>query len=232
MTLCFVAMLAVHVAGGTIALLAGPVAMLAPKGRTLHRNAGRAYALAMGCTALSALCLALATGDRLLLVIAVFSFFLVFNGWRALGQKRLHQRLGARWFDWLLSALTLLFSTALLWSGLRQGDVVALFFGAGGSVLAAREMRLLSGRIPSGGWLLRHLVDMGGAYIATVTAFAVVTLTFLLRPAAFIVPTLVGTPVIVRVAARMALASRDFPGAAPQKAGAPPRAAIPAGQDS
>ncbi len=222
MTLCFMAMLAVHVTGGTVALLAGPVAMLAPKGRTLHRSAGLAYALAMGCTALSALCLALATANRLLLVIAVFSFFLVFNGWRALGQKRLHQRLGARWFDWLLSALTLLFSAALLLAGLREGDVVALFFGAGGSALAAREMRLLSGRIAPGGWLLRHLVDMGGAYIATVTAFAVVTLTFLPPPVAFIVPTLVGTPIIARVAARVALASRGVPDRALREAGAPP----------
>lgn len=95
--------------------------------------------------------------------IAVFSFFLVFTGWRAPHQKRLHDRQGARWFDWLVVSCTLLFSA----------------------------------------WLLRHLVGMSGAYIATVSAFAAVTLTFLPKPVSFIAPMLLGTPVIIWVATRL-----------------------------
>ena len=211
--LAFNLMLAVHVAGGTLALLAGPVAMAARKGRALHRMSGRAYAIAMAGTAASALVLAVATRDLLLLVIAVFSFFLVFNGWRALSQRRLHEGQGARWFDWLVSGLTLAFSAGLLADGLAgDGDVTTLFFGAGGSFLAIRELRVLTGRISPGGWLVRHVTGMSAAYIATVSAFAVVTLTFLPRPVAFIAPTLIGTPMIAWVVTRLIAASRrDVP---------------------
>ena len=211
-SMAFAAVLALHMAGGAAALLAGPVAMLARKGRRLHRLSGRSYAAAMAITAAPALCLALATGNALLLVIAVFSFFLVFTGWRALGQKRLHEGgHGARWFDWLVAVLTLAFSAGLFAVGWGAGrDVTALFFGIGGSVLALNEMRQLAGRgVRPGDWLVRHMVGMSAAYIATVSAFAVVTLTALPRPVAFIGPTLVGAPLTAWLATRLTVALRQ-----------------------
>ena len=213
LALAFNLMLAVHVAGGALALAAGPVAMAAPKGRALHRASGRAYAVAMAGAAVSAVPLAVATRNRLLLVIAVFSFFLVFNGWRALSLRRLHEGQGARWFDWLVSGLTLAFSGGLLADGVAgEGDVTTLFFGAGGSFLALGQMRVLGGRMLPGAWLVRHVIGMSAAYIATVSAFAVVTLTFLPRPVAFIAPTLLGTPMIAWVVTRLIAASRrDVP---------------------
>lgn len=201
--------LVLHGAGGATALVAGPVAMLARKGRRLHRLSGRCYGGAMALAAVSALCLALATGNVLLLTIAVFSAFLVFSGWRALQQRRLHERgHGARWFDWLAAALTLAFSAGLFIVGWISGrDVTELFFGASGSVLALRGMLQLTGRgVRSGDWLVRHMVGMSAAYIATVSAFAVVTLTMLPRPVAFIGPTLIGTPLIAWLAARLTAA--------------------------
>ncbi len=207
----FDAVLALHVAGGAVALLAGPAAMLTRKGRRLHRLSGRCYAVAMLVTAASALWLALATRNVLLLVIAVFSFFLVFTGWRALAQKRLHESgQGAHWFDWLVSALTLGFSVGLFVTGWIAGrDVTELFFGSGGSILALREMLQLTGRgVRPGDWLVRHMIGMSGAYIATVSAFAVVTLTVLPRPVAFIAPTLIGTPLIAWLATRLTVALR------------------------
>lgn len=211
-SMVFDAVLALHAAGGAVALFAGPVAMLARKGRHLHRLSGRSYAAAMALTAASALCLALATGNVLLLTIAVFSFFLVFTGWRALGQKHLHKGgHGARWFDWLVAVFTLAFSAGLFVTGWGAGrDVTELFFGVGGSILALRAMRQLTGRgVRSGDWLVRHMVGMSAAYIATVSAFAVVTITALPRPVAFIGPTLIGTPLIIWLAARLTVALRQ-----------------------
>ena len=67
---------------------------------------------------------------------------------------------------------------------------------------------------PGGGvrprdWLVRHMIGMSGAYIATVSAFAVVTLTALPRPVAFIGPTLIGTPLIALLATRLTVALRQ-----------------------
>lgn len=196
----FVGILVLHVAGGILALVAGPVAMLAQKGRALHRQAGRCFAGAMVVTAASAFTLAIVTRNLLLLVIAVFSFFLVFTGWRALDQRLLHLGgRGARWFDWLVASLTLAFSAGLFVAGLAAGgEVTQLFFGVGGSYLALRVMRQLTGRgVRPGDWVVRHLVGMSAAYIATISAFAVVSLTALPRPVAFIAPTLIGTPLII-----------------------------------
>ena len=212
--LMFGMLLALHVGGGAVALAAGPVAMLARKGRLLHRSAGRTYAVAMMATAVSALGLAVATRNLLLLVIAVFSFFLVFTGWRAPRQRLLHLGEGARWFDWMVVGLTLAFSAGLLGGGLLGsglvgwgGDATPVFFGVGGGVLAVREMRQLAGRLQPGAWVVRHMIGMSGAYIATVSAFAVVSLT-LPRPVAFIAPTLIGSPIIGWVATRLTLALR------------------------
>ena len=210
----FEAVLVLHVAGGTRALAAGPAAMLLRKGGQPHRLSGRVYAGAMTATAFSALVLAIATRNALLLMIAVFSQFLVFTGWRALRQRRLHEGgHGARWFDWLAAVLTLAFSVGLFaaaWSGDR--DVTELFFGVGGSVLAVRGMLQLTGRgVRNGDWPVRHMVGMSAAYLATVNAFAVVTLTMLPRPVAFIGPTLIGTPLIAWITTRLTLSLRQKP---------------------
>ena len=94
-------------------------------------------------------------------------------------------------------------------------DVTELFFGVGGSVLALRRMRQLTGRgVRPGDWLVRHMVGMSAAYIATVSAFVVVTVTALPRPVAFIALTLIGTPLIAWMATRLtvALRQRQTPG--------------------
>ena len=55
------------------------------------------------------------------------------------------------------------------------------------------------------------MIGMSAAYIATVSAFAVVTLTMLPRPVAFIGPTLIGTPLIAWMATRLTLSLRGKP---------------------
>ena len=91
----FYGLLWLHATAGGIALLGGPVAMLVRKGGPVHRRAGRVYAVAMVTTAVSAVLLAVLTRNRLLLTVGVFSFFLVFKGWRAPALRRGP----ARWFD-------------------------------------------------------------------------------------------------------------------------------------
>jgi hypothetical protein len=92
------------------------------------------------------------------------------------------------------------FSAWLLWHGVQSADVTGLFFGVGGAVLVWRQWVQL--RDPAVDWLRVHLVMMGAAYTATATAFLVVNLTFVPRPVAFIVPSLLGTLAISWAAAR------------------------------
>jgi uncharacterized membrane protein len=197
--LLFDILLGFHVAGGAVALLAGPLPMLARKGGRLHRRAGDVYAGAMIVTAASALVLAAVTANALLLMFAVFAFFLVFGGVRAIGFRR--GRRPSR-VDDAVVVLTAVFSLGLFARGVWTADITSLFFGVLGSLLALREWRRL--RDPGTDWLVAHLTSMGAAYIATATAFLAVNLAFLPQALVFVGPTLLGLPLLFRAASRHA----------------------------
>ena len=65
-------LLSIHIAGGTVALLSGPVPMLSHKGGWLHRRAGDVFAIAMLLAAVAGFMLALVKWNVLLMVIGVF----------------------------------------------------------------------------------------------------------------------------------------------------------------
>lgn len=192
-------LLGLHVLGGGVALLAGPVPMLARKGGRLHRRAGLVFGVAMGCSALSAFVLALMVQSYLLLTIAVLTAFLIFCGMRAASFRR-----GGRpaRTDALACLSMAGFGIWLLWRSASALDVTGLFFGVGSLVLAGRQWKLQHAARPD--WLLAHIAGMGGAYVATVTAFLVVNVGFLPRPVTFIVPTIAGTLLITWASIRYA----------------------------
>ena len=197
-------LLAIHVAGGFIALVSGPVAMAARKGGRVHKRFGGAYAIAMLVAGMVALPLSVMTHNVLLLVIAVLTLFLVGNGISAIRRRR--EKRASRLSDALLPAACVVFSAGLLLFSLplmgQKLFVTGLFFGAGGMFLAGRA--LLALRDPATDWLLQHITGMMGAYIATATAFLVVNLTFLPQALVFIGPTVVGVPFIIRMSIRYA----------------------------
>ncbi len=195
----FQVLLGIHVAGGGVALLTGPVSMLTRKGSPLHRRAGQVFASALGLASVSAFVLAVLVRDRLLLTIAVLTGFLIVSGVRAARFRR-----GARpgWMDDTACLLLGCFGAWLLWRSASPADATGLFFGAGGLVLAARQWLLLHAARPD--WLLAHIAGMGGAYVATATAFMVVNLGFLPKPVVFIVPTVIGTALITWASVRHA----------------------------
>lgn len=184
----FQILLGLHVLGGSVALLVGPIPMLARKGGSLHRKAGLVFCIALGCGSVSAFVLAIAVHNDLLLTIAVLTAFLILSGMRAVRFKR-----GANpsWMDEVAHLSLACFGGWLLWRSVSPLDVTGLFFGVGSLALAGRQWQLQHTSRPD--WLLAHIAGMGGAYLATVTAFLVVNFSFLPKPITFIVPTVIGT---------------------------------------
>lgn len=195
--------LVVHVAAGLLALVAGLIALGTTKGGRRHRQAGRAYVLAMSVVVVTALPLALVDGNYFLLTIAVFSGYLVHNGYRVLSRKRPTPGDAAP-LDWIAHltmtgvgvAMVALGSRSLL-GGDRLG-VALVVFGAIGLSLAVREIAAVY-RPPDASrtWFYRHIVFMGGGYIATVTAAVTVNLGMLPPVVRWVGPTAIGTPAIV-----------------------------------
>ncbi len=192
--------LAAHVAAGSVALAAALIALLAVKGGAGHVRAGRVYAAAMAAVAVTALPLAVLGSDLLLSLIAVFSFYLVFAGWR-FARNRLGRAQPVDWAAVAVMGLTGLgmwvYGAALLLRGAAEWVTMALF-GTIALGLCVADAGLH--RAPGGAGrrrIARHLTNMLAGTIATVTAVVVVNVET--RPVwlAWILPTLVMTPLIV-----------------------------------
>ncbi|WP_300545142.1 DUF2306 domain-containing protein [Maricaulis sp.] len=79
------ALLYTHIAGGAIGLLAGAAAILTPKGRPLHRAAGRIFFYAMFASFLVAAVVApfLEAGQRPNTIAGILSLYLLLTSWLA-----------------------------------------------------------------------------------------------------------------------------------------------------
>src|SRR5882757_7771457 len=90
------AFLAVHIAAGFGAFLLAPVALATAKGGKQHKRWGMVYLWCMGIVAATALPMAVFLPVLFLALVAVFSFYLAFSGYRVLKLKALAQGGSAR----------------------------------------------------------------------------------------------------------------------------------------
>jgi len=193
-------LLGVHIAAGFVALAAGAVALLATKGGRRHRLGGRLYVGAMAVvvgTVVPLLAVAPSQFRVFLTLVAVFSGYFVFSGYRALPRAG-----GSRRLDAAVAALTLCACLALGGWGIARlfrGDgfgAVLTVFGALGIAVAGADLRALRRR-ESEMWLVSHLSRMIGGYIATVSAVSAVNLTVLPPVVRWLWPTALGVPLIL-----------------------------------
>lgn len=198
------AVLWTHIAAGVVALVAGTGALITTKGGRRHRLAGKAYVASMGVVVGSVLPLfVFEPGDaflQFLLLVAVFSGYLVFSGYRVVSRKRPGD--GPERVDWVAAGAAIIACLGLAGMGVGRvlrGDpfgVVMVVFGAIGGAFGGTDVRALrrggtDARIPD------HLSRMIGGFIATVTAVSAVNLTAVPAVVAWLWPTAVGVPLIV-----------------------------------
>lgn len=194
------ALLYVHILAGSTALLAAVIPVVTKKGGMNHVRAGRVYALAMTIVFVTALPLAILGDDIFLLIIAFFSFYLVFAGWR-FARNNSGEPL---WVDWM--AVSVMAATGLsMWIygaiiGL-SGDsqwVVLVVFGSIAVALSVADAQYHRNWSESAAQRIqRHLTNMLAGTIATITAVAVVNLDFEPAWITWIAPTVFITPLIV-----------------------------------
>ncbi len=199
------ALLATHIAAGFGAFLLAPVALATAKGGEAHKRWGRVYLWCMGGVAVTALPMALYRPVLFLALVAVFSFYLAFSGYRVLMLKDLPRGGHAKAVDWIAAILTFVSSGALaLLAVWRPGAVqhmgyVAVLFGFVGMRAAGGQMWSFV-RKPKEKmfWWYTHLGNFLGSYIAAWSAFSVVTLPHLLGNHLWlwVWPAAVGTPAI------------------------------------
>lgn len=187
-----------------LALGLAPLAMVTVKGGPAHRRWGKIYFWSMAVMASTAIMLALWRPQIFLGLLAVFSFYMAFAGYRALSRKRPDLGRGPAAIDWAAALVTFAVSATLAVLGLvRPGPswqrlgMVPVVFGALGMVLAGLDIKEFV-RPPAdrNAWWFAHMGGMLGSYIAAVSAFSVVNCTFLPLTVRWLWPTAIGTPLI------------------------------------
>ena len=192
-------LLTIHIGSGSLALLAATIAVFTRKGQKWHITSGRVYAVAMTLVFLTAMPLALLGANIFLLLIAFFSSYLVFAGWRFARNRRGRPHT----VDWAAAAI-------MLTTGLGMGVYAGVLAGSGDSqwvtmtVFAAIAVGLgvADGlyhrlrRATGGRRIARHLTNMLAGTIATITAVLVVNVETNPAWVAWILPTVIISPFI------------------------------------
>jgi hypothetical protein len=200
------AFLGVHITAGTSAFVLAPLALLTAKGGKAHRRWGIIYFWAMAVVTVTALVMAIYRPVLFLALVAIFSFYSAFVGYRVLGQKAAYKgEKTVTSLDWIAAALTFVASAALACFGAVKPALVqnlgipAMVFGGLGMWIAGSTVWKFTHRPKEKMfWWYAHLAGMLGSYIAAWTAFSVVTIGPLLHGAwwIWVVPTGVGVPAI------------------------------------
>ena len=211
--------LVIHIAAGSVALLTAFVALVTAKGGVIHIRAGRVYAIGMTLIFLTAIPLAILGASIFLLLIAVFSFYLVFAGWRfARNRSRRPQPV-----DWIAAAIM-----GLTGVGMWGYGVVLVLSGAGNWVtmvafgFIAVALGVADGLFFNQGRpgkrrpaphlrIQRHLTNMMAGTISTITAVMVVNVSMNPVWVPWLLPTVVITPLIIWWNVRTARQARRRP---------------------
>ncbi|GAB7008139.1 hypothetical protein JCM31271_00820 [Halorubrum trueperi] len=193
----------IHIITGVIALLAGVGALVTTKGGHRHRLSGRIYVGAMGMvvgTVFPLLAFDPNPNRIFLTLVAIFSGYFAFSGYRVLSRKRSSDTVGR--IDWIAALLVVVaclflggWGAGFLLGGDSFGTVMVVFGAIGLRVGFAdlREFRNPDQRAP---WMVEHLGRMMGAYIATVTAVSVVNFSDISPVVSWLWPTVIGVPLI------------------------------------
>lgn len=195
--------LGVHITAGTVALAGALVAVASKTADVSHRIhvlSGRAYVAAMAVVVVTALALALLRAGPVMLLIALFSGYFVWAGWRLARNRRGTATLADRVAAWVMAAASV---TMLVWgimavSSGQSSGIIVIVFGVIG-LLAVRDdlVRFRAGGVRGRERIAAHLGRMLGATIATLTAVLVVNVDIEPQLIVWLGPTIVLLPVIL-----------------------------------
>lgn len=192
-------LLAVHIAAGSVSLATAGIALVTAKGGRWHVLAGRVYAVGMTIVFVTAIPLAIFADSIFLFLIALFSFYLVFAGWRFARnrQRRAHP------VDWVAVA-TIAVTGLAMWGyavvialdGSSQW-ITLLVFGGIAIALGLADARFHWKQPGGARRVSRHLTNMMAGTIATITAVTVVNVDMEPVWVPWILPTVLITPLII-----------------------------------
>ncbi|HWW43289.1 hypothetical protein [Pedobacter sp.] len=205
MDVLFKVFLILHIVAGTIGLISGTINIIGKKGGKIHRIAGRFFLYGMLTVSLSAFVLSVLHPNYFLFIVGVFTLYMVSSGTRYLHLKKMSKGQKPGKIDWLLTYFMLTFGVLFLLFGIyhlihkNSFGAVFIVFGLIGFRMVRSDFRNFRGEGDVlNTWLVAHIQRMIGAYVAALTAFLVVNNTLLPAYVAWLLPTVVMFPLILR----------------------------------
>jgi len=197
-------LLFIHIAGGSVALLALVPTVVASRGNgvrvgRMHRRSGRVYVWGMVAALASAYPLAVLLPSVFLGAVALFTTYLVASGWRWIRRGAADRvPLGRGLAVGMLVAAVAMVAVGV--EQLRDGDglgvALLVFAGIGGALAGQDLLALRAARPARRERVARHLGRMLGGAIATLTAVLVVNVTTEPVWLGWVAPSAVITPMI------------------------------------
>lgn len=201
----FTILLLIHIVSGSIGLITGTINLIRKKGDKPHKKFGVFFLSGMLINGVSGLLMSLIHFNFFLLIVGVFSIYMVSTGQRYLSLKTISPIQKALKIDWILSAGMFLFGVGFIIYGVllllssNNFGIVLLVFGFISISMVYQDFKNYQGRNSNKNfWLLVHIQRMMGSYIAAMTAFIVVNNTILPGIVAWLLPTVIVTPLIFK----------------------------------
>lgn len=198
----FTTLLYIHIAGGGISLLLGIIIICLKKGDKRHKNLGSIYFYALLIASICAIPMSYLHSNYFLFIISVFTMYMLLTGKRYIQKK---SNVQVTKTDWLLTILMAIFGTAFISFGilhLMKSDlfgIVYIVFGAISYLFVYQDRINFTGKSPVKNYfLITHLQRFIGSYIGSVTAFLVVNNTVLPGVVAWLLPTIIIVPILVK----------------------------------
>ncbi len=201
-------LLLIHQYAGMLSFVVAPLAMAAAKGSRAHRRWGKLFFFSTLVVCLTAILASILRPNPLMALVAVFSFHLAATGYRAISLKKLHEGQRMALGDYVLHGIATIVNLSLfIWGALNlsfgsasDAGVLYFIFGSIGLFMVWRNVHQFYKRsVDKREWVFMHISGMVGAYIATLSAFSAVNLTFI-KPMwlQWLWPTLLGVPLMIR----------------------------------
>lgn len=168
------AALVLHISGGAVGLVSGFAALAAPKGRRVHRAAGKAFVVAMLVMAVFAVIVALQRNQPLNILAGVFTLYMVATAWLAV--RRPAGTVGRAEAVGFAAALGVAaIGVVVGWRGLGGEDIpaaVPYVFAGVAALAAAADLSVILRRGVSGpARIARHLWRMCVALFIASSSF-------------------------------------------------------------
>ena len=216
----FTIFIILHVAGGTIGLIAGTIAAAVIKGKKAHLLTGKIFFYAMLVTAVSALIISNLPGHHSIFLFAVggFTLYMIMSGYRAIWLKRNYGKTmhSFSWIDYAIAIFAVLFGVFLLIlavKGISEGNMFGIVPGVFGGIClgyAFLDYKLLFNKVTvKQSWMANHITRMMGAMIASYTAFLVVNVHIQMQWILWVAPSAIGAIIISRFVRKYAPAKRS-----------------------